>query len=63
MSGNHPRRNWRAHMRASLSDWLQTPQARCLVEVPIDPARMQQALQQRLAQAYEAGYAARKDRD
>lgn len=50
-------------MRASLSDWLQTSQARCLIEIPIDPARMQDALEKRIAQAFEAGYAARKDRD
>lgn len=58
---NHPRRSWRAQLRASLSTWLTTSEARCLIEIPVDPQKFREAMEYRIAKAYEAGYAARKD--
>lgn len=43
-----------------LEDWITTPQARCLIEIPIDPKRFEQALDVRIRLAWLAGHAAAK---
>lgn len=42
----------------SLQEWLASPEARVLIEVPIDPTRWAEAMKNRLSVAWAAGYAA-----
>lgn len=43
---------------AACEAWLATTHARCLVEVPIAQAKFQQAMANRLRDAFAAGFAA-----
>lgn len=44
-------------IRQTLLDiWLRTPEARCLVEVPIAPDCFEEAMEYRLKRAFEAGF-------
>ena len=65
-TNNHPSRNWRARMRATLADWLATTQGRLLAETPIataDQERYEHGMRNRLSDAYAAGYEhGRRDR-
>jgi len=42
----------------ALQDWLQTSEARALIEIPIAPDRWETAMENRLRLAWSAGYAA-----
>lgn len=53
---NHPSRNWRSHMKASVLSWLESAEARVLIEVPIARGREIDAMTIRIRRAYEAGY-------
>lgn len=44
-------------VNAAAATWLATRHARCLVEVPIAPDRFEQAMENRLRDAFEAGFA------
>lgn len=62
-NNNHPNRGWRARRDAALAEWLESSQARCLIEIPIAAGNMLDALRKRIAMAYEAGHdAGRHDR-
>lgn len=44
-----------AAMLQAFYDWRLTPEALCLIEIPIDPARFEEAMAKRLRLAFEAG--------
>lgn len=59
---NHPSRNWRRRRDAALAAWLESSEARCLIEIPIAAAKWLDAMRKRVSMAYQAGYAdGRKD--